>query len=60
MTNNHKITIVSQMQVNSLAQQILATFQLGIDKDNSLCKSKDIYNQYVYQCQEQLALYSFI
>ena len=49
ITENDKMTIVSQTQVNSLAQQILATLRLGTDEENPLFKPKDIYNQRAYQ-----------
>ena len=58
MTDNAKITIVSQTQVNSSARQILATLWLGTDEENLLFKPKDIYNQRPYQRQVQLGPYS--
>ena len=51
MTDNVKMTIVSQTQVNSSARQILAPLRLGIDEENQLFKPKDIYNQRAYQRQ---------
>ena len=48
MTDNAKMTIVSQTQVNSSAQQILANLRLGIDEENPLFKPKDIFNQRAY------------
>ncbi len=60
MTDNAKITIVSQTQVNSLARQILATIRLGTDEENPLFKPKDIYNERAYQCQAQLGPYSLV
>lgn len=46
LEHNHLSTlnIVSQMQVNSLAQQILTTFWLETDKENFLFELKVIYN----------------
>ncbi len=58
MTDNAKMTIVSQTQVNSSARQILATLWLGTDEENPLFKPKDIYNQRGYQRRAQLGPYS--
>ena len=58
MTNNAKMTILSQTQVNSSARQILTTLRLGTDEENPLFKPKDIYNQRAYQHQAQLGTYS--
>lgn len=49
MTDNAKMTIIIQTQVNSSTQQILAIFWLETDKKNLLFKPKDIYNQRAYQ-----------
>ncbi len=48
MADNAKMSIVSQTQVNSSAQQILATLRLGTDEENPLFKPKDIYHQRAY------------
>ncbi len=57
MTDNEKMTIVSQTQVNSSARQILATLRLGTDKENSPFKPKYIYNQRAYHRLTQLGPY---
>lgn len=44
MTDNAKMIIVSQTQVNSLAGQFLAIFRLGTDEKNPLFNPKNIYN----------------
>ena len=57
MTDNDKMTIVSQTQANSSARQILATLRLGTDKENLLFKPKYIYNQRAYHRLTQLGPY---
>ncbi len=60
MTDNAKITIVSQTQVKSSVRRILATLRLGTAEKNPLFKPKDIYNQCTYQRQVQLGPYSLL
>ncbi len=60
MTDNAKMTILSQTQSNSSARQILATLWSRNDKENPLFNPKDIYNQRGYQSQAQLDPYSHL
>lgn len=51
MTTDVKTQIVSQSQVDAPARQI---FCLGMDEENPIYKTKDIYNQRAYQRRKEL------
>ena len=53
MTDDIKLKIVTQTQVDASVQQILSSTRLGTDEENPLYKVKDIYNQrYYHRCKE--------
>lgn len=53
MTDDIKLKIVTQTQVDASARQILSSIRLGTDEENPLYKAKDIYHQrYYHRCKE--------
>lgn len=53
ITDDIKLKIDTQTQVDASAWQILSSIRLGTDEENPLYKAKDIYNQcYYHRCKE--------
>ena len=60
MTDDIKLKIVTQTQVDASARQNLLSIYLGTDKKNHLYKAKDIYNQCYYYQYKKLGLFSLV
>ena len=58
MTDDIKLKIVTQTQVDGSARQILSSIRLGTDEENPFYKAKDIYNQHYYHRCKELGLFS--
>lgn len=60
ITDNIKLKIVTQTQINTSAQQIFLFIHLRTDKENLFYKANEIYTQYYYHRWKKLCPFSSV